>query len=87
VYNGRDLLKMIVKDPRQYDRDLLKILFTPKELVNSLIPPGQKQNKPPPLPQDRLDILHEAIRAKYRIAKLKYDNFYTLYIRLSLVQF
>ena len=59
MFEGRDLLNERARNPGQFARNLLRILFTPEELQSSLLPSTQsKRYLKPELDGQRMDLLH-----------------------------
>ena len=59
MFEGRDLLNERARNPGQYARNLLRLLFTPEELESSLLPSTQsKRYLKPELDSQRMDLLH-----------------------------
>lgn len=62
IFDGRDLLNEPARNPGQYARNLLRILFTSEELQSSLLPTTQsKRYLKPELDKDRMDLLNGSV--------------------------
>ncbi|CAF0969981.1 unnamed protein product [Rotaria sordida] len=85
MWNQTNLLNIVGRDPGDYGRRLLRLLYTEAELQSSLLPsqsahPYQKDI----LDQERFKILNEAIRIKYRLSHDGYRRYYTNTLRIKL---
>ncbi|CAF1254382.1 unnamed protein product [Rotaria sordida] len=87
MYNGKDLLTTRARDIYDFARQTLRILFTPKELNECILPPGRKHLARPALDAERFDKFHEAVRVKYHISALHYDSCYSKLIKPRLSDF
>ncbi|CAF3224831.1 unnamed protein product [Rotaria socialis] len=81
IHDGCDLLEVPARNPREYARNLLKLLFKPLELQTCLLPSQQsKRYSKSELDQERFNRLNgnerDAIRTRYRITKHHYTTFY-----------
>ncbi|CAF2040422.1 unnamed protein product [Rotaria magnacalcarata] len=86
MHDGCDLLEIPARNPREYARNLLKLLFKPLELQTCLLPSQQsKRYSKSELDQERFNRLNDAIRTRYRITKHHYTTFYKERIQETLV--
>jgi hypothetical protein len=49
MHDTVDLLDVMASDYDDYARKILKIIFTPQELKDSILPPGRRHLARPPL--------------------------------------
>ncbi|CAF3666844.1 unnamed protein product [Rotaria sordida] len=73
-FQGQNLLDIPAKNYADYGRQLLRILFTPKELCSSILPSS-------------FNHYAQAMQNKYRISKEKYGEFFKFCLRRKLVDF
>ncbi|CAF2270001.1 unnamed protein product [Rotaria magnacalcarata] len=77
----------IAKNIGDYARNVMRVLYTQKELIDSILPPGASHYVRKPLDNERFEKLHKALRCKYNIIASRYDEFFYKLIRPKLVDF
>ncbi|CAF1373290.1 unnamed protein product [Didymodactylos carnosus] len=87
MHNGQNLLVITSRNISDYGRKVLQRLFTKDEIMKSILPPGQKHNIRQAFDENRFNVLHDAIRSKYRIKQINYDECYYSLVRPTLAQF
>ncbi|CAF4383382.1 unnamed protein product [Didymodactylos carnosus] len=80
-YNGEDLLLTRGRDIYDFSRLTVQKLYRAKELNDSILPPGAAHLVRASLDGKRFEKFHDAVRAKYCISSLLYDQCYSKLIR------
>lgn len=88
MFNEINLLEIHAKNPGDYGRRLLRILYTENELKTCMLPSSVSDRYlKPKLNETRFNILNSAMRVKYRIGEHHYQEFYKNLVRKKLGDF
>ncbi|CAF2221028.1 unnamed protein product [Rotaria magnacalcarata] len=87
VVNGINLLDTLSKDPIDFSRRTLKLLFSKEELKTHLLPPNRDYLRRESLDQERFNKLLEAVRIKFRLDSNRMQQFYHDVLKTKLANF
>ncbi|CAF3843238.1 unnamed protein product [Rotaria magnacalcarata] len=86
VHNGQNLLDIYdAGDHGRYARKVMKILFTPVEMSESILYANSTYSKPG-LDPNRMQKFKDAVSARFRISDSHWDEFFNLCLHRSLTQ-
>ncbi|CAM4791381.1 unnamed protein product [Rotaria magnacalcarata] len=85
--NGINLLNTFAKDPIDFCRKTLKLLYSEEELKNSTLPPKRDYLRREALDERRFAILLEAVRIKFRLDSNRMQDVYNDLLKVKLGNF
>ena len=76
MFEGKNLLAIHASCINKYTTTVMKVLFTTTEREHGYIIEGNSSSKKTALDQDRVELLKQAIRMKYKIKDLEWESYW-----------
>ncbi|CAF3391916.1 unnamed protein product [Rotaria socialis] len=81
----KKILLLLIGSPSQFARSILKKLFTPAEMCESILYPNDNYAKPG-LDANRMKLFKNAVCARFKISESHWNEFFNICLRRTLTQ-